>query len=399
MSHRRVLRVSLSLFLALLAAISVVACIGGGKRAGRDAGDDGGTRSASAPPLPTPPSLLPAADASTASASADAGALVSAERGKELYGKYCDFCHGETGKGYAADEAPALANDDFLTLASDEYLEGAILRGRPGTTMSAWSVSYGGPIGLNESKALVAFLRSWQRKPLALAPIDAGAPKGDAARGAPVYAAQCASCHGAQGSGGKYNALANPELLASASDGFLATTIERGRENTPMKGFGGKLTAPQIDDVVALLRSWQKPANHELELPPKPGELKNVVIAPKGPQPAFDAKADFVPVDTVKKEMDRGATMIILDARAPADYARMHVAGAISVPFYDAEKYAKQIPKDRFVLTYCACPHAASVKLRDAMRTLGYPRVAVLDEGILAWRDRGYPVRGGPTKP
>jgi rhodanese-related sulfurtransferase len=35
------------------------------------------------------------------------------------------------------------------------------------------------------------------------------------------------------------------------------------------------------------------------------------------------------------------------------------------------------------------------VKARDALRALGYKKVAVLDEGINVWRDRGYPVRGG----
>lgn len=377
-------------------AVLLGACIGGGPKTGDAGADAASGRDAG----PAPFTLLPPADAGLAHATApDAGAVVaSPERGKELYGKYCDFCHGETGKGYAADEAPALANDDLLTIASDAYLEGAILRGRPNTTMSAWSVAAAGPIGAADAASLVAFLRTWQTKPLALA--DAReVPKGDAAAGAKVWATTCASCHGKEGHGGKYNALANPELLASASDGFLATTIEKGRAGTPMKGFGDKLSAAQVGDLVALLRSWQKPPDTIVELPPKPGELKNVVVNPRGPQPAFDAKADFVPVDTVKKEMDRGATMVILDARAPGDYARMHVAGSLSVPFYDAEKYASQIPKDRFILTYCACPHAASVKLRDALRKLGYPRVAVLDEGILAWRDRGYPVRGGPTKP
>jgi len=76
----------------------------------------------------------------------------------------------------------------------------------------------------------------------------------------------------------------------------------------------------------------------------------------------------------------------------------MHVAGAISVPFYTVNDYAAQIPKDRWILTYCACPHAASVKARDALRALGYKNVAVLDEGINVWRDKGYPVRGG-SKP
>ena len=390
------LRASSSAALAFACAAILGACIGGGPK-GTDAGADAASGRDAAPPSFT---LLPPADASAPlAATADASAvLASPEKGKELYGKYCDFCHGETGKGYAADEAPALASDDLLTIASDAYLESTILRGRPGTTMSAWSIAVAGPIGGADAAAIVAFLRTWQTQPLAL--VDARVvPKGDAAAGAKLYATTCASCHGKEGHGGKHNALANPELLAAASDGFLATTIERGRTGTPMKGFGNRLSPEQIADLVALLRSWQKPPDTVVELPPKPGELKNIVIHPKGPQPAFDAKADFVPVDTVKKEMDRGATMVILDARAPADYARMHVAGSLSVPYYDAEKYAPQIPKDRFILTYCACPHAASIKLRDAMRKLGYTRVAVLDEGILAWRDRGYPVRGGPTKP
>lgn len=398
--------------LVVLAALAgAAACVGGAKK---DPGSDAGATTeagsvASAPTFPLPPHLQAQAQASDAGADAapqslranithDAGALISAERGKELYGKYCDYCHGENGKGYAADEAPALANDDLLTLASDVYLENAILKGRPGTTMSAWSASLGGPVGVNEVVALVSFLRTWQTKPLALAD-DRKVPKGDATRGLATYTKNCASCHGKEGSGGKYNALANPELLAAASDGFLATTIERGRAGTPMKGFAGKLSEEDVADVIALLRSWQKPPDTVVELPPKPGALKNIVMNPRGPAPTFDPKADFIPIDTVKKELDRGAAMVILDARAPADYARMHVAGALSVPQYDADKYAPQIPKDRWILTYCACPHAASVRLRDALRKLGYPKVAVLDEGILAWRERGYPTRGGPTKP
>jgi cytochrome c oxidase cbb3-type subunit III len=317
-----------------------------------------------------------------------------AERGKKLYGKYCNFCHGEAGKGYAADEAPALANDDLLAIATDDYLRDAIVKGRPGTTMSAWSIARGGPLGYEDASAIVAYLRTWQKRPSEL-PAERAA-KGTAERGAATFAAHCASCHGAKGRGGKYGSLANPELLAAASDAFLATTIEHGRAGTPMNGFSGKLAPAAVDDVVALLRSWQKPPDELAELPPKADKLVNVVLNPSGPQPAFEAKVDFIPADVVKREYDRHATMIIIDARPPSDYARMHIAGAISVPFYGVEEYAKKIPKDRYVLTYCACPHAESVKVREALRGLGYTRAAVIDEGILPWRDRGYPVRGGP---
>ncbi len=353
----------------------------------------------------TPPPPAPAASASAPVASAvkpeagpppvDAAAVV--DRGKTLYARYCDFCHGKDGRGYAADEAPALASDDLLGIATDEYLRDAILKGRPGTTMSSWGLARGGPIGADDANALVAFLRSWQTKPAAA--LEERKSEGDAARGAALYEKQCAKCHGNKGSGGKYNALSNHELLAEASDAFLAASIERGRRGTPMPAFGDKLSKKDVDDLIVAIRSWKGTPETDIELPPKPGALKNVVLNPKGKQPDFPDGADFIKVDVVKAELDKGSAMIIVDARAPGDYALMHVAGAISVPFYMVEQYAKEIPKDRTILTYCACPHAASVKARDALRALGYKRVAVLDEGINVWRDRGYPVRGGGTKP
>ena len=38
-------------------------------------------------------------------------------RGKALYEKYCDFCHGADGEGYLADNANALSNQSFLAAA------------------------------------------------------------------------------------------------------------------------------------------------------------------------------------------------------------------------------------------------------------------------------------------
>ncbi len=326
-----------------------------------------------------------------------------AERGKALYGKYCDFCHGKSGEGYAADEAPKLASEAFLGAASDEFLKRTVARGRPGTTMSAWGVMGGGPLKDEDVAAVVAFIRSWQKTPpekplvdtLREAPApDAGAAPA-AARGAKIYGAQCETCHGKNGHDGKHNALGNAELLAAASDAFLRTAIEGGRPGTPMQAWKGKLASADVDAVIELLRSWQKPTEEITTFPPKPGALAHVVMNPGGSAPEFDAKADFIPVDKVKVELEKKASMIIIDARAPSDYVRAHVAGAISVPFYQVKDYAPQIPKDKWILTYCACPHAASVKARDALRGLGYTKVAVLDEGVLVWRDRGNPMRGG----
>lgn len=317
------------------------------------------------------------------------------ELGRELYGRYCGFCHGAQGQGYAADSSPAIGNEEFLAIASDEFLRSAITRGRPGTVMSAWGKDKGGPLDASSVDALVLAIRAWQKRPYAS--VDALAVTGDAARGVAPYETHCKGCHGAEGAGGPLVSLSNPEFLATASDGFLATTLERGRPLTPMGIFTSVLDAQGRADVVALVRSWQKPIDTAVvPLPPAPGALGSVVLNPGGPEPNFDPAADFVPADLVKAELDRGATMVIADARAPSDYVAMHVRGAVSVPFYQVASYAPEVPKERFVVTYCACPHAISGQARDAFRALGY-RSSVLDEGVLVWRDRGYPVRGGAS--
>lgn len=376
--------------LALTVAASAAAACVSTPRPPRD--DAASPASASAAATPAPP----ASTSADAAADAPVDAEAAIDKGQKLYAKYCNFCHGVEGKGYAADEAPALANDDLLSIATDEYLHDAIANGRPATTMSAWFLVRGGPLADDDVRSIVAYIRTWQKRPSESVEGRKLSPSASAERGAPLYAAHCASCHGAKGWSGKHNALANPELLLAASDGFLATTIERGRGGTPMQGFAAKLGTEKIEDIVAFLRTWQKAPDVTPPLPPKAGALVSIVMNPRGPEPAFDAKADFVPVDEVKKERDRKASMIIIDARPPADYARMHIVGAISVPFYDVDAFAKQIPKDKYVLTYCACPHAESMKVQAALRSLGYKRVAVINEGLYAWRDRGYPVHGGP---
>ncbi len=66
--------------------------------------------------------------------------------GVHIYNKYCALCHGENGEGYAADNASALGNQDFLVSVSDNFLWWSIANGRPGTSMAAHAKRYGGPL-------------------------------------------------------------------------------------------------------------------------------------------------------------------------------------------------------------------------------------------------------------
>jgi len=314
-------------------------------------------------------------------------------RGERLYADTCALCHGPRGEGYRADDAPRLASQELLSHASDDFLRVAILQGRPGSTMSAWSRERGGPLGDDDANAIVAFLRTLQTVPQVA--LDSRRVAGDPARAMPTFEKECRTCHGDKGEGGRYPQIGNPVFLASASDAYVRAAIMRGRPDTPMTGFEGRLDAMAIDDLVSLLRSWQRPVDGPETLPPKPGALTDVVLNPGGPDPTLDLTREFVPADGVKAAMDQKASFVIADARPPSDYSGGHIAGAISVPFYDVAPYLPQIPNDRVVVVYCACPHAESGVAAAAMRSRGYRRVVVLDEGYKVWRTRGYPVRSG----
>lgn len=311
--------------------------------------------------------------------------------GPALYGRYCALCHGKAGEGYAADGAPQLRNAELLATASDDFLRRAVARGRSGTTMSAWGRARGGPLDDAEVDAVVALMRSWQTKPTV--PLDAQKAAGDAARAEPVWAARCASCHGNTGVEGPFMHVANPELLASASDAFLRHAIARGRPSAPMAAYGGVLDPATIDDLVVLLRSWQKP-----EPPgdvPYPGTVGPVVLNPGGPDPGFVDGQRYTPADVVHAALARGAAMAFVDARAPSDYVAGHIAGATNVPFYQVALYRDALPKDFWIVAYCGCPHAESGIVHDDLKAHGFTKVTVLDEGYYVWRDRGYPVRQG----
>ncbi|AKV00563.1 Cytochrome c family protein [Labilithrix luteola] len=334
--------------------------------------------------------VVVAACSSSSEATNDAA---SAELGAANYDKTCALCHGKNGEGYAADNATALNNPTFLATASDVFLRRSIARGRPGTTMSAWDRPHGGPYDDNAIAGIASYIRSWQTAPSVTLPTSSIV--GDATHGATVYASTCASCHGGTGTEGPNVRLANAEFLAIASDAFLEYAIVHGRPGTAMKAFEGQLSAQDIHDVVALLRSWAKPVvNGDV---PIPGSLGPIVLNADGPDPNFVVGNRFTPADTIKAEFDRGAAMGFLDARAPSDYVTSHIAGANDVPFYEASDYVFALPKDKWLVAYCGCPHAESGQLLDTLVANGFTKVTILDEGFFTWVSRGYPVRSGPN--
>lgn len=323
---------------------------------------------------------------------------LAAASGKALYDKYCKLCHGENAEGYAADNASALANQQFLQTATDPFLFTAIERGRPGTAMAGYSDAIGGPLTAQQIRSIMAYLRSLQTEDDLK--LEDRVVRGDAEAAKPVFAAKCAKCHGDRGQGTSAISLNNPLFLASASDGFIRHAIEEGRSGTPMPAFGGELDAGEIDNLTRLIRSWARNIGDTRPAGEIPPTFEQAVVNPGGPDPEFGELREgrYVAAELVKAQLEKGAKMVFLDARPTSDWLKSHIPGALPFPYYDTEKMIASLPKDgTWIIAYCACPHAASGTVMDALRAQGFDNTAVLDEGILVWTARGYPLTFGAT--
>jgi cytochrome c oxidase cbb3-type subunit 3/ubiquinol-cytochrome c reductase cytochrome c subunit len=186
-------------------------------------------------------------------------------------------------------------------------------------------------------------------------------------------------------------------MLTGSTNGFLRYAIRDGRPGTAMPGFRAALGNRSIDDVIAFLRSIPAPAvvrATPAKMPPIP--LGPVPLNPHGPDPeGFKAQPATTGADVVKAQLDKGARMALLDARAPTDYANEHIAGAVSVPFYDPAPYLDKLPKDSWLVCYCACPHAESGQLAQKLVAHGFSKVTVLNEGLGYWKGKNYGTHEG----
>jgi len=95
-----------------------------------------------------------------------------------------------------------------------------------------------------------------------------------------------------------------------------------------------------------------------------------------------------VSVDELYGMMNGGENSVVLDVRSRAHRKLdgRRIPGARSVDLDDLERTLAEIPRDREVVVYCACPNEASaVRVAMLLRERGIVRVRPLAGGIDAW--------------
>ena len=181
----------------------------------------------------------------------------------QLYAENCAGCHGSNGQFGAA---LPLNNPAYLAIVDDASMRDAIANGIAGTSMPAFAIASGGILTDDQITAIVNGIRSHWGNPAVLA---AGTPPylaegpGDAASGAKLFGAYCASCHGNGGTGGKAGAVTDGSFLALYNDQSLRTLIIAGRPDLDHPGWhdypgNAPLASAQVSDLVAWLAAQRQ---------------------------------------------------------------------------------------------------------------------------------------------
>jgi len=217
--------------------------------------------------------------------------------------------------------------------------------------MSAWSNDRGGPLTREDIEEMLKFIReSWSKGPRKA--LDEHALAGDLARAENSFARECFQCHGVKGVGGPNLHIGKSATALDREQRLLARSDQERTPRHALPSFSAKLGAAgnrRPDSAAAQLGIASTSASSPARPPPHP--TRAGPPESKGPEPVgFKVQPLDHSVDVVHAELQRGARMALLDARTPSDYMNEHIAGAVSVPFYDPTEYLAELPKSAWLV-------------------------------------------------
>lgn len=124
-------------------------------------------------------------------------------------------------------------------------------------------------------------------------------------------------------------------------------------------------------------------------------DLPGMKPADKGEQ----VQIEFITPEELKTKIAKNESLAILDLRSQDSYEQSDktMKGSIHTRVRKVAARLREVPRDREVITYCACPadQAAILAARELL-TNGFTRVRVLKGGWNAWLHVGGPVQPKP---
>jgi rhodanese-related sulfurtransferase len=95
----------------------------------------------------------------------------------------------------------------------------------------------------------------------------------------------------------------------------------------------------------------------------------------------------------------RDGEVTVLDVRPSEEYGAGHIPGALSIPLPELTKRLAELPKKREVVAYCRGPYCVmAIEAVELLRKKGF-NAHRMEQGVVDWRARGWPVERGTRRP
>jgi len=92
----------------------------------------------------------------------------------------------------------------------------------------------------------------------------------------------------------------------------------------------------------------------------------------------------------LKKRIDAGDDVFILDVREPNEYQICRIPGSVLIPLGELPRRYAELPKDKDIVAHCKMG-GRSAKAQEFLQSVGFKRVKNLKGGILDWIDKVDP--------
>jgi adenylyltransferase/sulfurtransferase len=109
----------------------------------------------------------------------------------------------------------------------------------------------------------------------------------------------------------------------------------------------------------------------------------------RGEEVTVEPTSGDISVEELKKRLDRGDDLFILDVREPHEYQICNLQGHL-IPLGDLPKRVSELDSSKEIVAHCRSG-VRSAKAVDFLKQAGFTKIHNLTGGILAWADRVDP--------
>jgi adenylyltransferase/sulfurtransferase len=109
----------------------------------------------------------------------------------------------------------------------------------------------------------------------------------------------------------------------------------------------------------------------------------------RGEEKPVDTTVPEMQVEELKRRLDAGENLFVLDVREPHEYQICNIGGHL-IPLGDLPKRVNELDTSREIVAHCRSG-VRSAKAVNFLRQAGFKKVTNLAGGILAWADRVDP--------